>query len=90
MSRSTWKGPFLDKFLFKPTELLQKNQKVWSRRSVIPASLMGSVVLVHNGKEFKRVAINRERIGFKFGEFSFTRKYTKKEKSNKPVTKKKK
>jgi len=90
MSRSAWKGPFLDNFLVKSTEQLQKNQKVWSRRSVIPASLMGSVVLVYNGKEFKRVAINRERIGFKFGEFSFTRKHTKKEKSNKQVTKKKK
>lgn len=90
MSRSAWKGPFLDNFLFKSTEQLQKNQKVWSRRSVIPASLMGSVVLVYNGREFKRVAINRERIGFKFGEFSFTRKHTKKEKSNKQVAKKKK
>jgi small subunit ribosomal protein S19 len=90
MSRSAWKGPFLDNFLFKSTEQLQKNQKVWSRRSVIPASLMGSVVLVYNGREFKRVAINRERIGFKFGEFSFTRKHTKKEKPNKQVAKKKK
>jgi len=30
---------------------------------------------VHNGKEFKNVVVTREKLGYKFGEFSFTRKY---------------
>jgi len=35
---------------------------------------------VHNGKEFKNVVVTREKLGYKFGEFSFTRKYNVKQK----------
>lgn len=73
MSRSIWKGPFLDKFL-----VFQKKQKnltkIWSRRSVISSQMLGKTVLVHNGKDFKRILITREKLGFKYGEFAFTRK----------------
>ena len=34
---------------------------------------------VHNGKVFKKLFIKRSRIGFKFGEFSLTKKFTKKQ-----------
>jgi ribosomal protein S19 len=44
---------------------------------------------VHNGKEFKKIFITREKIGFKFGEFSFTKKYTKKIKKSINIKKKK-
>jgi small subunit ribosomal protein S19 len=69
MSRSIWKGPFLDNFLF----LKKKNNKIWSRRSVIPSYLIGKMVLIHNGKIFKKIFINREKVGYKFGEFCNTR-----------------
>lgn len=74
MSRSNWKGPFLNK------SFLKKNLKsrVWSRCSTIPYYLIGVSVLVHSGKEFKKVFITREKVGFKFGEFAFTRKSKKK------------
>ena len=36
--------------------------------------MLGQNVLVHNGKEFKRILITREKLGFKYGEFAFTRK----------------
>ena len=73
MSRSTWKGPFLDRFLI--CQQKKKNSaKIWSRRSVISSQMLGQTVLVHNGKEFKRILITREKLGFKYGEFSFTRK----------------
>jgi ribosomal protein S19 len=86
MSRSNWKGPFLDKFLLKKS--LINNQKVWSRRSVIPYFLIGKNVLVHNGKTFKKILITREKIGFKFGEFCLTRLFTPKAKVTKNVKKK--
>lgn len=69
MSRSIWKGPFLDNFLF----FKKKKNKIWSRRSVIPSYLIGKMVLIHNGKIFKKIFINREKVGYKFGEFCNTR-----------------
>ena len=88
MNRSSWKGPFINASIIKKKSI--KSKKIWSRSSVIPSFLIGETVLIHNGKEFKRVVINREKVGFKFGEFSFTRKYTNKEKTiKKPIKKKK-
>jgi ribosomal protein S19 len=37
------------------------------------------MVFVYNGKEFKKIYINRSKVGFKFGEFSLTKKFTKKQ-----------
>lgn len=72
MSRSNWKGNFIHKSLLVKK---QKNLKVWCRSSIIPSNLIGFSVLVHNGKEFKKIMISREKVGFRFGDFSFTRKY---------------
>jgi small subunit ribosomal protein S19 len=89
MSRSFWKGPFLDTFLLKSSQVLQKKHKqFWSRNSVIPAYLQKKIVFIYNGKMFNRLEISRKHIGFKFGEFSFTRKYQKKKiKTTKKVVK---
>ncbi len=80
MSRSKWKGNFIDQAVLKVLQNTKKQLKIWSRRSVIPAFLIGSTVLVYNGKEFKKVTITREKIGFKFGEFCTTRRYKSKSK----------
>jgi small subunit ribosomal protein S19 len=80
MSRSKWKGPFLDLSILKTSSI--KKSKIWARSSVVPAFLIGEVVFVHSGKEFKRVVVTREKVGYKFGEFSFTRKTALKFKSN--------
>ena len=60
MSRSNWKGPFLnkkicklDKKLLSASYLENDKQKIWSRKSIITSNLIGSIVFVHNGKEFK-------------------------------------
>jgi small subunit ribosomal protein S19 len=71
MTRSRWKGPFTETCIFK---IEKKEKKIWSRCSTIPNFLVGETVSVHNGHEFKRIHITREKVGFKFGEFSFTRK----------------
>ena len=87
MTRSLWKGYFLENcFLKKP----KKNFNIWSRKSAIPLSLLNKTVLVHNGKEFKKLLITREKIGFKFGEFILTRSNMLKPKKVKTVKKKKK
>jgi small subunit ribosomal protein S19 len=72
MTRSKWKGPFLSNSILK-NAFLEKTE-IWSRNSVIPSFLIGKTVCVHNGKEFKRFIITREKVGYKFGDFSFTRK----------------
>jgi len=81
MGRSLWKGPFVDSSILRENhKKSKKNFKIWSRDSVIPEFLLGQTVLVHNGKEFKNVVVTREKLGYKFGEFSFTRKYNVKQK----------
>ena len=87
MTRSKWKGPYIEANIFKKNI---KNKKVWTRSSTIPGSLMGETVLVHNGREFKRIIITRDKVGFKFGEFSFTRKFVPKPKSTQKAVKKSK
>jgi small subunit ribosomal protein S19 len=94
MTRSIWKGPFLDALFLKPNFLNnltgQKSiTKIWSRSSTIPAFLVGQTVLVHNGKEFKTLVITREKVGFKFGTFVLTRTFTNKYKNLKAKKKKK-
>ena len=68
MSRSKWKGPFLDSFLISRI-LKSKKLQIWSRRSIIPMFLIGKIVQVHNGKSFQKVTVTRDKVGFKFGSF---------------------
>lgn len=86
MSRSTWKGKFIYQNLLSTKFLKRKEKKIWARNSTIPSTLIGKFVHIHNGKKFIKIFINREKVGFKFGEFSYTRNFTRKEikiKSNK-------
>lgn len=71
MSRSKWKGFFIESNLLKPVNILTK---IKSRSSVISEAFIGKTVSIHNGKKFKLLRITREKVGFKYGEFSFTRK----------------
>jgi len=86
MTRSKWKGPFV-----LPLNSIQelKTPKIWARHSVIPSSFLGKTVLIHNGNTFKKVLITKEKIGYKFGEFSLTRQFSLKKKVL-PKSKKKK
>ena len=80
MSRSIWKGYYIDKFIFSNKIFNHTKKKIWARNSTIGENLIGQHVYIHNGKEFVKTLITREKVGFKFGEFAFTRKFTKKEK----------
>ncbi len=80
MSRSIWKGPFVDGYLLKKVQKVMNSGKktsikTWSRRSTILPDFVGFTFLVHNGKAFIPVLVNEDMVGHKFGEFSLTRTY---------------
>ena len=81
MSRSIWKGPFVDPSLLKKVEKLkdQFNKppiKTWSRKSTIIPEFVGYSFLIHNGKKFIPIKISEEMVGHKLGEFSPTRQFS--------------
>ena len=80
MSRSVWKGPFVDGYLLKKAEKVRaggRNEviKIWSRRSTILPQFVGLVFGVHNGHKHVPVNINEDMIGHRFGEFAPTRTF---------------
>ena len=81
MSRSIWKGPFVDPSLLKKVEKLkdQVNKtpiKTWSRKCTIVPEFVGYSFLIHNGKKFIPITISEEMVGHKLGEFSPTRQFS--------------
>ncbi|MAK61063.1 MAG: 30S ribosomal protein S19 [Ponticaulis sp.] len=80
MSRSVWKGPFVDGYLLKKAESAANATKrevikTWSRRSTILPNFVGLTFQVHNGNKFIPVTVSEEMVGHKFGEFAPTRTY---------------
>ena len=78
MTRSSWKGPFVDGHLLKNIEKARtsgRNEvvKTYSRRSTILPSMLGVTLGVYNGKQFIPVVITDNMIGHKVGEFAATR-----------------
>ena len=81
MSRSVWKGPFVDPSLIKKVEKLKEQSnkppiKTWSRKSTIIPEFVGYSFLIHNGKKFIPIKISEEMVGHKLGEFSPTRQFS--------------
>jgi small subunit ribosomal protein S19 len=80
MSRSVWKGPFVDPSLIKKVEKLKSQSKpvpikTWSRKSTIIPEFIGVSFLIYNGKKFIPIKISEEMVGHKLGEFSPTRTF---------------
>ena len=81
MSRSVWKGPFVDPSLIKQVEKQKevssrKPIKTWSRKSTIIPDFVGSSFLIHNGKKFITITVSEDMVGHKLGEFSPTRQFS--------------
>jgi small subunit ribosomal protein S19 len=75
MTRSIWKGPFVDGYLLRKAEASQGGGrkdviKTWSRRSTIMPQFVGLTFGVHNGRKHVPVM-----VGMKFGEFAPTRTF---------------
>ena len=80
MTRSVWKGPFVDGYLLKKAEATRSSGrkeviKTWSRRSTIFPEFVGHTIAVHNGKKFVPVYVTENMVGHKLGEFSPTRTF---------------
>ena len=81
MSRSVWKGPFVDPSLLKKIEKSKTQSKptpikTWSRKSTIIPEFVGISFLIYNGKKFIPIKISEEMVGHKLGEFSPTRQFS--------------
>tara|TARA_B100000686_G_scaffold34209_1_gene35826 strand:+ start:351 stop:734 length:384 start_codon:yes stop_codon:yes gene_type:complete len=81
MSRSVWKGPFVDPSLLKKVEKIKSSSsptpiKTWSRKSTIIPEFVGISFLIYNGKKFIPIKISEEMVGHKLGEFSPTRQFS--------------
>ena len=81
MTRSVWKGTFVDGYLLKKAEAVRESGrineviKIWSRRSTILPQFVGLTFGVHNGHKHIPVSVTEDMVGHKFGEFSPTRTY---------------
>jgi len=80
MTRSVWKGPFVDGYLLKKAEATQGSGrkdviKTWSRRSTIMPQFVGLTFGVHNGQKHVPVLISEDMVGHKLGEFAPTRSF---------------
>ena len=80
MTRSAWKGPFVDGYLLKKAEAAQGSGrkdviKTWSRRSTILPQFVGLTFGVHNGQKHVPVSVSEEMVGMKLGEFAPTRNF---------------
>ena len=81
MTRSVWKGPFVDGYLLKKAEAVRDSGrtneviKIWSRRSTILPQFVCLTFGVHNGQKHIPVSVTEDMVGHKFGEFAPTRTY---------------
>ena len=78
MSRSIWKGPFVEITLIKKAEKVSESGrkeviKTCSRRSTIIPQFVGLTFGVYNGHKFIPVSVTENMVGHKLGEFSPTR-----------------
>lgn len=80
MSRSVWKGPFVDGYMLSKAEKARESGrkdviKTWSRRSTILPQFVGLTFGIYNGQKHIPVNISEEMVGHKFGEFAPSRTY---------------
>ena len=81
MSRSKWKMQYFSNFILRKIIILKKKNDFkrkkfifYNRSSSIPNCFNNYYFRVHKGNIFRRIMINIFNVGYKFGEFSFTRK----------------
>jgi small subunit ribosomal protein S19 len=80
MTRSVWKGPFVDGYLLKKADAARSSGRhemirIWSRRSTILPQFVGLTFGVYNGQKHIPVIVTEEMVGHKFGEFAPTRSF---------------
>ncbi len=79
MSRSLYKGPYVDEKILtkiakhKPADAVVF--KTWSRDCVISPEMVGFIFGVHNGKAHIDVLATEDMVGHRLGEFSPTKTF---------------
>ncbi len=81
MARSKWKNRFFTFDVWKNIILVKQNilKKVskknkFFRSSSIPNCFTSLRINLHKGNIFKKIFVTKQLVGYKFGEFSFSRK----------------
>jgi small subunit ribosomal protein S19 len=78
MTRSLFKGFFINNKLLKDAlkarEYNKKQIFTRSRSSVITFDFLDLIVNVYNGKKYLPIKIREDMLGYKFGDFIFTKK----------------
>jgi len=82
MSRSKWKGVFVCYSLYKKYLHFKKLNinnfiQIFNRGSTVVNEFVGGHFKVYNGLKFLNVFVTENKVGHKFGEFSYTRKLRK-------------
>ena len=79
MSRSLYKGPFVEERLIKKISGKKPLEtgviKTWYRRSQIAPEMIGFTFGVYNGRQHVEVLVTEDMVGHRLGEFSPTRKF---------------
>ncbi|OGD97407.1 30S ribosomal protein S19 [Candidatus Curtissbacteria bacterium RIFCSPLOWO2_01_FULL_38_11b] len=78
MSRSSKKGPYIDKKLLKKVQVQKESGKkeaikTWARASQIAPEFVNHTFAVHNGRTFINVFVSEPMVGHRLGEFAPTR-----------------
>lgn len=80
MARSRWKLCYFETSIWRRiqrivNDKIKKLSKIsYSRRSTIPLIYIYRGIFIHKGAKVRRCVIDPLKVGYKFGEFSFTRK----------------
>lgn len=81
MARAKWKFLFYSRDVFLKSiilnvkrNLIGKNKIVFTKSSSIPYFFLNRKVNIYKGFFFRKLLVNKFICGYKFGEFSFTRK----------------
>jgi len=76
--RSRYKLPFIKNIFKKNQNLFQKRSlkvfKTSIRNSIVSKILINKKLKIYNGKIFQNFIVRPSAVGFKLGEFSFTKK----------------
>lgn len=80
MSRSLYKGPYIEATLLKKIQVFNQQNikqiiKTWSRASTIIPDMVGHTIAVYNGKQHFPIFISDQMVGHKLGEFVPTRTF---------------
>ena len=76
MSRSSKKGPYIDKNIAKKVKAGGSGAiKTYARGSQIAPEFVGRNFSVYNGKKFIDVYVTEDMVGHRFGEFAPTRTF---------------